>query len=745
LGIDKFKICPPIIKLYEKQTIDMKSNIGEIPLDQIYLDPNNYRFRDHKDYKFVANSDITNSQVKKRTTNFITGKNNSGIADLIASFKKSGFLPVDLIQVVKIREKVYKVVEGNRRIATLKYLKEEHQKGNDIGNLEVTIFDKVPVIFYKERKNDISHYQVLMGLKHINGNKRWSVVNQAQLMKDMRKSGMSEDDIIDSLGISKNLLRRALRALALIEAYKASDYGDQFQADMYNIFDSIVSSTDIKYWLEWDDEDMEAKNKKNQERLFSWISTVEDTRIDEEEQYENLVHKREPIITTGLHIREVKKFISDEAAIRFMEESGSIADAYLSSDLVGRDKFDTILNALEANLNTALSLSSYAGTQHAGKFENIYNKLKGLIASQSLTGVILPKAAKPSILFDFPSTKHFQSLNIKSYKGLFDLKINKLNRINLFAGENNVGKTSLLEAIRLLVAQNDANNFLALQELRGKFVERKMPSSWVVENVNDNISIEGIFGLKDQLASLMIRPFKEMNETIDSSNYLGSFEFIGGFIGQESESKLRLLENKDKGYEIATKGLNHLCSFTYYSPFGNFRNRDLYNAHAKSEEIKYMSKVIEFLQASIDNDILDISLVEKNGLKRFLVDHKNFENKVDLLQFGDGLQNIFKTTLLFAIAKNGIVLIDEMGTAIHHSLLIKYSKFIQQLAEQFNTQVFITSHNDECIDAFVENDYSNDSVSMYHLENEDGKSKCKHITGNRYKELSELMGIDLRD
>ena len=723
----------------------MKSNIGERPLDQIYLDPNNYRFRDHKDYRFVEDKDITNTQVQKRTTNFITGKNNSGIADLVASFKKSGFLPVDQIQVAEIHGDVYKVVEGNRRIATLKYLQEEYQKGNDIGNFDANTFNKIPVIFYNKKGDDL-HYKVLMGLKHINGNKRWPIVNQAQLMKDMSDAGMSEDDIIDSLGISKTLLRRWIRALALVEAYKASDYGDQFQADMYNIFDTVVSSTNIKYWLEWDDTTMEPNSKKNQERLFSWISTVEDTIIDEEEeQNENIIRKREPIVTTGRDVRELTKFINDEAAVKFMEESGSIADAYLSSDLVGRDNFDTILNALESNLNTALSLSSYAGTQHANKFENIHKKLKGLIASQSLTGVILPKAAKPTILFNFPNTTHFESLNIKSYKGLENLKIDRLNKINLFAGENNSGKTSLLEAIRLLVGQNDANNFLALQELRGKFAERKMPSSWIVENVSNRVEIEGTFGLKGQVALLEVEAYKEKDETIDSSNYLGSFKFRGSFMGQSNDSEVRMFENKQNGYELSTKGLNHLCPFAYYSPFGNFRNADLYNAHAKSEEIKYMSKVIEFLRTSIDNDILDISLVEKNGLKRFLVNHNNFKNKVDLLQFGDGLQNIFKTTLLFAIAENGIVLIDEMGTAIHHSLLIEYSKFIQQLSEEFNTQVFITSHSDECIDAFVENDYSNDSVSMYHLEYEAGVSKCKHITGERYKELNELMGIDLRD
>jgi len=52
----------------------MKSNIGERPLDQIYLDPNNYRFRDHKDYRFVEDNNITNSQIQKRTNNFIAGR-----------------------------------------------------------------------------------------------------------------------------------------------------------------------------------------------------------------------------------------------------------------------------------------------------------------------------------------------------------------------------------------------------------------------------------------------------------------------------------------------------------------------------------------------------------------------------------------------------------------------------------------------------------------------------------------------
>jgi len=68
----------------------------------------------------------------------------------VASFKKSGFLPVDQIQVAQIDAETFKVIEGNRRIATLKFLKEEYEKrGNDIGNLNPEIFDNIPVVYYE--------------------------------------------------------------------------------------------------------------------------------------------------------------------------------------------------------------------------------------------------------------------------------------------------------------------------------------------------------------------------------------------------------------------------------------------------------------------------------------------------------------------------------------------------------------------------------------------------------------------
>ena len=43
-----------------------------------------------------------------------------------------------------------------------------------------------------------------------------------------------------------------------------------------------------------------------------------------------------------------------------------------------------------------------------------------------------------------------ERLHIRNYRVFNDLKIDQLSRINLIAGKNNSGKTSLLEAIFLL-------------------------------------------------------------------------------------------------------------------------------------------------------------------------------------------------------------------------------------------------------------------------------------------------------
>jgi AAA15 family ATPase/GTPase len=159
---------------------------------------------------------------------------------------------------------------------------------------------------------------------------------------------------------------------------------------------------------------------------------------------------------------------------------------------------------------------------------------------------------------------------------------------------------------------------------------------------------------------------------------------------------------------------------------------------------KLDGKIIEFLQ-KLNDDILDIKLIEENGIKRFVVILDSCDIPRDITSFGEGLQRIFEISLAFANCKNGVLLIDELETAIHKDMLIDFTQFIQELANEFNVQVFLTSHSKECIDAFVKNDYKDNTELMaYLLEKENDEYTYQYIDGNRLENLVKNMDLDIR-
>ena len=139
-------------------------------IKNLYLDPNNYRFIDNDNYVPISSDKITDSNIQKRARLFIEGKKREGVKDLLNSFKANGFLNVDVIQLKALGDHNFLVLEGNRRVTALKILQEEYQAGLDIGKLNPETFKKVPSEIYQDQ--DESEHLIIMGLKHISGNKK---------------------------------------------------------------------------------------------------------------------------------------------------------------------------------------------------------------------------------------------------------------------------------------------------------------------------------------------------------------------------------------------------------------------------------------------------------------------------------------------------------------------------------------------------------------------------------------------
>lgn len=711
-------------------------------IKNLYLDPNNYRFVDNNDYIVVNDSELLSDKVQKRTKNFIEGDKRENIKDLISSFKANGFMDVDVIQVRDLGNNNYLVLEGNRRITTLKAMQEDYESGKDIGNLNPEIFRKVPFEIHDNEQKE--KHLIIMGLKHISGNKKWSAINQAQLIYDFLKPYLGTDEywvketqLQESLGITKIKLRSTQRAYNLILSYKKSDYGDQFKSNDYSIFEEIIKRPNIKDWIGWDDNNYQATNYHNLQRLFSWISKTEELTEEDYEEYVEI----EPIISKSVEIRDLAIFIKNEKAISEMEKTKSVSRGLIASGEVERQQYESSLNDLEKNIEKLQNLRDMVSLDDIEKIKELQNKFLEFMPKKSSLDIM---RGNFSIYSERIDNNHFESIKVNNYKIFRNFIIEKLNKINIFAGLNNSGKSSLLEAVYYLTKQNDIVAFFETIKLRNKL--KSLDPVWLnaVFTKEDEIDIEGVFDSVN--TSIVFKKFEATN--IDKKDdYLSSYSLKAVINDMTLDNTIHTF--KFETIKRENEKVEYLCNSILKSPY--FYNlKEVVETYSKNTINKdrdgksAIKLVIEFL-SQIDSTIQDIRLYDIEDVERFIVDSTKFKDKnLEITNYGEGLQRIFEIALSFAYARNGVVCIDEFETAIHYSLLVKFTEFIQKLADTFNVQVFLTSHSKECIDAFVNNNYKNEEISAYYLENINGEIKTKFVSGERLKYLVENIALDIR-
>ena len=130
------------------------------------------------------------------------------------------------------------------------------------------------------------------------------------------------DAVCQALGVSKREFNLSVRTLALVDTYKESDYGDQLQSDQYNLFREILKSEPMRAWLGWDHTALAASSQSNLNLLFSWMSREpESDDGDEDGQDVDIASTPDPVITTGGHVRELAKIISDPEAVKRLDET----------------------------------------------------------------------------------------------------------------------------------------------------------------------------------------------------------------------------------------------------------------------------------------------------------------------------------------------------------------------------------------------------------------------------------------
>lgn len=350
-----------------------------------------------------------------------------------------------------------------------------------------------------------------------------------------------------------------------------------------------------------------------------------------------------------------------------------------------------------------------------------------------------------------------KSLEIKNYKNLKDFKIDSLSRVNLIVGRNNVGKSTLLEAISIFCSKGDVYQLKNILDIRGEGFEYFTPddnqqekeiesfrSLYSGRNLEDFFQIPiGIdaggdtqLRLFEDNTSLKIQ-FVKLVETLETDVY-GIEKTVRRIIDDKNNSEytnsniiygiLSSFEGKGNLYIFGRRYTRPIAdkfiSFEYVrtSQISSDKNPDLFDQIALSPLEKEIIKALQIIEPRIDA----INFLKDDLTKRHREDERvpivvfrNSTTRYKLTSMGDGLNRILTIILALLNCKEGVLLIDEFENGLHYSVQTQLWQIIYKLAEELNIQVFATTHSEDCIKSFVAAD-SAQAGKIIRLENRDG-------------------------
>jgi len=342
------------------------------------------------------------------------------------------------------------------------------------------------------------------------------------------------------------------------------------------------------------------------------------------------------------------------------------------------------------------------------------------------------------------ATLHLSSLAIKQFRSFRELQISQLGQVNLITGKNGVGKSGLLEALRLYANSgsprilrqllSDRDELYRLQNQREELRESSAESD-MVESVRNlffgrpelytqptQIEIgplgEPSAGLTVAAVSLVEEVgddrVRRYRKTIQHSffdiqgpgNGENVFvEQIAGLaiqVGSAPELAFPLNRLMDRGAMADYRLLAPRYPFTYV-PAQGLSSRDVSTFWEQITLTDLETQVQSALNAVAPEAIEGINVIGSVGGRidrTVIVKTAAAHQPLSLRSMGEGLVRAFGLSLALVNSRGGLLLVDEIDSGLHYSVQYEIWKLIFHLAQSLDIQVFATTHSWDSVAAF---------------------------------------------
>ena len=284
-----------------------------------------------------------------------------------------------------------------------------------------------------------------------------------------------------------------------------------------------------------------------------------------------------------------------------------------------------------------------------------------------------------------------EELEIVKYKGFKNLKLNNLSQINIISGENNIGKTALLEAILIydygLLDQEIAEIFSSLDPFLFISKTRDIQENRIEKYLKDIDCI-----IKSNQLSLNIQYKKAFLFDEKEKKELKKLkQDYNNFIVSRLNENINILPI-DSISTITVEAYNYINS-------SKPTNKWLVELYSEIQSKGIQHKFLSYLKL-LDKDIEWIEPQLLDGEMLLRINLQNPERSLVSSELGEGTNRYIEIlATLLSLSNGDRVFIDEVENGIHYTKLYDIWKAIIEIVEKEEIQLFVTTHNLESIQA----------------------------------------------
>lgn len=354
----------------------------------------------------------------------------------------------------------------------------------------------------------------------------------------------------------------------------------------------------------------------------------------------------------------------------------------------------------------------------------------------------------------------YTSFSIKNFRCIKEMTIESLARVNLIAGMNNMGKTALLEALWLHSGPNIpalGDRLARFRGISGQDPGRLMHDLFYDFDPNRTITLSanGVGEVDKSTLNIKLQKRADVVATTVSSSDSPSTPPRGSQepgVSTVSDAAIVFDYTDNEGQNYVSSGWWVRSDEQAFQLGANarmtFANEGLAVQPASMSDRPPNVFISARQRSGPEEDVSRFGNAELEGyadrltaclkraddrIKRLLTiaalptpmiyADVGLNRPVPIGFLGDGVGRLLSMALAFHVARGGMIAIDEVENGLHYSVLENVWDELNWLSNEFNVQVFATTHSKECMiaarDAFRAMD--DKSLSIHRLDLQDGQ------------------------